>query len=103
LEFSSAKSMMKIEAAQPLFYLQLTAPFTLTDLSPRLLLHELVDSGAAAGTMHVETIRVILPTADSCAFPGEDVAALLACVEVLAVPQPRKKPLERVPHAQTLK
>lgn len=46
-------------------------------------------------------MRMISPAADSSAFPGEDVAAPLALVEILAVTQPRKETLERVLHPRT--
>ncbi|MEJ5326658.1 MAG: hypothetical protein WHU54_00180 [Candidatus Bathyarchaeia archaeon] len=67
----------------------------LTDLSSGLLLDALVNNGAAAGTVYVEAIRMIAPTADSSALLGGNATASLAPVRVLAVPQPGKKPFQR--------
>lgn len=48
---------------------------------------------AASGTVDVETIRMIFPTADFGAFFGEDIATAAASIIVVMRMQPTKKPL----------
>jgi len=52
----------------------------LTDLSSGLFLDALVNNGAAAGTVYVEAIRMIAPTADPSALLGGNATASLAPV-----------------------
>jgi hypothetical protein len=52
----------------------------------------------APGTVHVETVTMILPAADRSAFFGEDIAAAPAPITVPTETPPRKEPTEKAFH-----